>query len=187
MISFNKIKKGLTLIISNEPCEILEAKPLFKGRGHSILQAKIKNLVTKNIILKTFHPSETFEEVELNKIEANFLYSHRNRYYFSKKNEASQRFDLTKEQIGSSVKFLKPGQSIEGIIFNEKIINISVPVKVHLSVVEAPPGIRGNRSQSGTKVVTLETGAQISAPLFINIKDVVEINTETGEYSRRIK
>ena len=186
-IPYSELKKGKQIIINNEPYEIIEASSMFKARGHSVLQVKLKNLITGNIISRTFHPSDIFEEAELFKIKAKFLYSHRENYFFAEKDNPSKRFSLTKEQISSSVKFLKPNQEVETIIFNEEIINISLPIKIQLKVKQAPPGIKGSRAQAGNKIVVLETGAEINVPLFIEEGDIIEINIEKGEYVRRIE
>jgi len=185
-IAYNELKKGVKIILNNQPYEILEASPLFKGRGHSVLQAKIKNLITGNMVSRTFHPSDSFEEAELSKVKIKYLYSYKDRYFFCEETNPSKRFDLTKEQIGIQVKFLKQNQIIEGIFFENKVINISLPIKISLKVVASPPGIKGGRAEPGTKQVTLETGVKINTPLFIEEGDIIEINTETGEYVRRI-
>lgn len=187
MISYSELKKGLRIILNKEPHEILEARPLFKGRGHSVLQAKIKNLITGNVISQTFHPSDVFEEAELKKLQAKFLYAHRSQYFFSEIDQPAKRFNLTQEQIGYQAQFLKPEQIVDTLIYKGKIVNISLPIKVHLKVVEAPPGIRAGRAEAGTKQIILETGAKINAPLFVKEGDIVEINTQTGEYVRRIE
>ncbi|XOB41750.1 MAG: elongation factor P [Candidatus Nealsonbacteria bacterium] len=187
MISYSELKKGLRIILNKEPHEILEARPLFKGRGHSVLQAKIKNLITGNIISQTFHPSDVFEEAELKKLQTKFLYAHRSQYFFSEIDQPAKRFNLTQEQIGYQAQFLKPRQIVETLIYKEKIVNISLPIKVHLKVVEAPPGVRAGRAEAGTKQVTLETGVKISVPIFIKEGDIIEVNTQSGEYVRRIE
>lgn len=107
--------------------------------------------------------------------------------FFCEKENPAKRFELTKEQIGEQADFLKQNQIIEGSIFEKKIINISLPIKIALRVAEAPPGIKGNRAEAGTKLITLETGAKINAPLFIKEDDIVEVNTQTGEYSKRVE
>jgi len=187
LIPYSELKKGVQIILNGQPYKIIEASSMFKGRGHSVLQAKLKNLITGNIINKTFHPSETFEEVEHSKIKVKFLYSHRDKFCFSEKDDPSKRFYLTKEQIGESAKFLKANQIVEGIIFKDKIVNISLPIKIHLKVKEAPPGVKGDRAQGGNKIVVLETGGKIAVPLFIKEGDIIEINTEKEEYVRRVE
>ena len=187
MLDYSELKKGTRIILSNQPHEIIEASSIFKGRGHSTLQVKLKNLVTGNVVSQTFHPSDSFEEAELEKIKAKFIYSNKGQYFFSEEDNPSKRFSLTEEQIGESSQFLKPNQQVEGIIFNDRVITISLPIKIPLKVIEAPPGLKGGRSQPGTKTVTLETKAEINVPLFIREGDIIEINTQTAEYVRRIE
>jgi elongation factor P len=187
MLSFSELKKGVKIIYNNEPYEIIEHSLMFKGRGHSTLAVKLKNLISGNIISTTFHPSDSFEEAEIEKIKAKFLYSHRDKYVFCEEKNPSQRFELTSETIGSASQFLKPNQVLEAIQFRGEIVNIVLPIKIQLKVVEAPPGVKGERAQAGTKQVTLETGAKINVPLFVEQGDIVEVNTETGEYVRRVE
>jgi len=187
MLSYSELKKGAKIIIEGEPYEILEARPMKKARRQAVLQSKIKNLITGHILLRSFQQGENFEEAKISKFEAKFLYHHRERYFFSKKENPSKRFDLSSEQIGEVSKFLNPNQVVQGFTYREKIINISLPIKVQLKVIEAPPGVKGERSQSGTKQATLETGVKINVPLFIEAEDIIEVNTETGEYARRIE
>ena len=186
MISYNELEKGVKILFKGEPYEIIEAKPLFKARGHSVLQAKIKNLITGAVLSETFHPSDNFEKPEISKIELKYLYFHRGSYVFSEKENPSKRFELKEEQIGESSQFLKQNQIVDGIIFENKLVNISLPIKIALKIIEAPPAIKGQSAQAGTKPATLETGAKINVPLFIEEGDIIEINTETGQYVRRI-
>lgn len=187
MLDYSDLKKGVQIIIDGQPYEILETRLMKKARGQAILQTKIRNLITGNVLSKNFQPGESFREAEISKIEARFIYSHRGKYFFCEKDNPSKRFDLKVEQIGEVAKFLKPDQEVIALIFQDKIINISLPIKVQLKVVEAPPAIKGGRAQPGTKQVILETGAKIAVPLFIERGDIIEINTETGEYVRRIE
>jgi len=187
MISYSDFKKGVQIIIDGEPYEVLETRPLKMAQRRVVLQTKLRNLITGNLLMRNFQQGDAFEEAEISKFEAKFLYSHQGRYFFSEKDNPSKRFDLTLEQIGEGSKFLKPGQIVQGMIFEEKVINVSLPIKVQLKVIEAPPGVKGERAQPGTKLVTLENGAKISVPLFIKQGDTVEVNTETGEYTKRIE
>ena len=186
MISFNELEKGIRIIMDGFPWEIIETSHMFKGRGQSVLQAKIKNLKTGSTVPKTFRPSENFKEAEISKFRAVFLYKNKNNYYFCRENKPGDRFGLNEDQIGQASKFLKEKETVEGIIFENEVINVSLPIKVSLKVTEAPPGIRGDRAQSGTKLVKLETEVEILVPLFIKEGDMVEINTEKAEYVRRI-
>jgi len=187
MLSYSELKKGTRILLKGQPYEIIECAPLFKGRGHSVLPSKIKNLITGAVIFWTFRPADSFEEPEISKTELKYLYPHKDRYFFSEKENPSRRFELKKEKIGKPADFLKPNQIVDGLFFEKKLINISLPIKIALKVVEAPLAIKGQSAQAGTKPITLETGAKINAPLFIEEGDVIEINTETREYVKRIK
>lgn len=187
MISFSELKKGSMIIVSGQPYQITEASFLFKGRGSSVLKTRLKNLKTGNVISKTFHPSDEFEEAHIERIIIKFLYSHRDNFCFCEKGNPSERFFLTKEAIGEVSDLLKENMVLDGFSFKGEIINISLPIKINLKVTESPPGIKGDRSQGGTKIVKLETGAKINVPLFIKKGDIVEVNTENGTYVRRIQ
>lgn len=187
MLSYFDLRKGVKFILDGEPYEVLDFSQMKKAQREGIAQTKIKNLITGKVFERNFHQGETFEEAELAKIEVKFIYSHRGTFCFSKLKNSSKRFELDESQIGESSSFLKPNQILIGLIFQGEIINILLPIKLQLKVNEAPPGVRGERTQAGTKTVTLETGAKINAPLFIKKGDIVEVNTETGEYVRRIE
>jgi len=186
MLNYSELKKKSRIIIDNEPYEIIESASSVKARGGSVLQTKLKNLKTGNVISKTFHPGETFEEPEILKLEVKFIYSHKDKYVFVKKDNPSERFELTFQQIDKKADFLKPNQIVEALTFNNKVINISLPIKIHLKIKEAPPTLKGE-SQTGNKAVVLETGAKITVPSFIKRDDIIEINTDTKEYVRRIE
>ncbi len=186
MLKHNEIKKGKIILLGEDPCEVTKYSHVVKGRGKSIVQTQLKNLRTSNVLQKTFHPGETAEEVELEKENAVFVYAHHEKYVFHKEGDPSSRFELTKEQLDEKADYLKEKTIITTILLNEKIIGISLPVKMSFKIKEAPPGVKGNRAEGGTKIVTLETGKKLDVPLFVKEKDVVEVNTETGEYVRRV-
>jgi len=187
MLSYFELRKGTTFLLEDQPYEVLDFHQVGKAQDVVVAQTKLKNLITGKIVERSFKEGEHFEEANLGKIDIKFIYLHRDKYIFSETNNPSKRFELAKELIGDAVKFLKPNQTMTGIVFEEKVINIILPVKMQLQVTEAPPGVKGERAQSGTKPVTLETGAIINAPLFIDVGDTIEINTETGEYVRRVE
>ncbi len=185
MLNHNDLRKGTKFIYQSNPYEVLEYNLSFKGRGSSVMQVKIKNLISSNVVSKTFHPSDKFEEAEIKKIHLKFIYSNKEDFVFA--NKEQKRITLKKDQIGIRSRFLKQNLEVEGMVFNEEIINIELPIKMDIKVKEAPPGIKGGRSEAGTKQVVLESGAIISVPLFISEGDMIEINTETGEYVKRVE
>lgn len=187
MLTYFDLRKGVRFILDGEPWEVLDFKQIGKAQDVVVARVKIKNLISGKVIEKNFHQDDTFEEAEIEKVPVKFIFSKRGKYHFCEEKNPSKRFEIEEEKIGEGAKFLKPGLVVSGLKFEGKIINISLPIKVQLKVIEAPPGLKGERSQPGTKQVILETGAKINVPLFIETGDTIEVNTETGEYVRRIE
>jgi elongation factor P len=187
-LSINDLKNGIFLVVGNEPYVVLEVKHLHMGRGGSSIQTRIKNLQTGQVFSRNFKPADSFEEAEIEKIKSRFLYENHGVYWFDEFSNPSNRFSFKKEELGEEiVNFLKPNLEIIALKFQDKIINIELPIKIDFKVVEAPPSIRGDTAQGGSKPVTIETGAKILVPLFIEEGDIVRINTQTGEYVERTK
>lgn len=152
----------------------------------AVMQTKIKNLINGKIIDRNWQASDEFEEAEVERMNAVFIYSSRGEYWFYKEGDQKNRFSLTDEQLGQSGKFLKPNTVVATTVFDGKVIGVKLPVKMDFVVTEAPPSIKGNTAQGGNKVVEIEGGAKIAVPLFINTGDVIRINTESGEYVERM-
>lgn len=187
MLTYSDLRKGVRILIDGEPYEVLDSNPMKKAQRRVVMQTKLKSLLTGNALERNFHQGDVFEEAELSKLSSKYLYNHRGRYFFCEEANPSKRFDLGEELLGSQAKFLKPNEIVDAVIFNEKVVSISLPIKTQLKVTEAPPGIKGDSAQGGSKIVTLETGVQVSVPLFVEEGDVIEVNTETGQYTRRIE
>ncbi len=186
MLSYSEIEKGSRIIINNDPHEVIKARSMFTGRSHSVLNTKLKNLRTGRVISKTFHPADSVKEADIEKMKVKFIYSDRGEYVFCEKGDPSNRFELKEKQIGDKKNFLKPNQIVDALFLEDELINISLPVKIKLKVKMAPPSVKGE-SATGNKTVTLETGFKVTTPSFIETGDIIEVNTETGEYSRRVE
>jgi len=187
MTNISKIEKGMILNIDFQLYAVVGLNFVNPGKGSAFYKMKIKSLRTGNVIERTYKSGEQFEEVELEKSNVKYLYGHRDKYFFSEENNPSARFELEKDVLGDAVDFMKSNQIVEAVRHEGKVISVSLPIKVVLKVTEAPPGVKGDRAQAGTKMVTLETGAQINVPLFVEQGDVIEINTETREYVKRVE
>ena len=187
MLNYNELKPGSVFILDGEPYEVLEFSFLRMQQRKPVAQTKIRNIITGKILSRNFQHTESFKEAEINYKKVKFLYSHRDKFVFCDVQNPSDRFELSAEIIGEKVKFFKPNSEVEVVSFQSKTINVRLPIKMDFKVVEAPPAIRGNTAQGGTKVVIIETGAQISVPLFINEGDIIRINTQTGEYVERVE
>jgi len=187
MLGINDLKPKTVIIINNEPYEVLSANFLKMQQRKPVLQTRLKNLINGKVIDRNIQHSEEFEEASLDRLTVEFLYQHRGEYWFCDAKDRSKRFQLDESVLGDNKNFLKPGVPIDAFKFNDKIINISLPIKMEFKVVEAPPGIKGDTAQGGTKVAIIETGAKVSVPLFINEGDIIRVNTESGEYVERVE
>ena len=187
MLSYNELKPGILFILDGQPWEVLESEFLRMQMRKPVMKTKIKSLISGKIVDRSFQPSDQLEEAEVERFDVKFLYSHRDEFWFCDLNNQKDRFILKSEIIGDMGKFLKPNMEISAIKFNDKILNIDLPIKVDYKIIEAPPAIRGDTAQGGTKVVVLETGAKVSVPLFINEGDVIRVNTQTGQYVERVE
>lgn len=187
MLTYNDLKKGVTFELDGQPYEVLEYEFLRMQQRKPVAKTKIKNLITGKIVERNFHMNESFEEAEIEKEEVKHLYTHKGDYWFSAKGNPSARFSLKEDVIGAPAKFLVPNTFVTADRFKGNIINIEIPIKMDLTVTEAPPGFRGDTAQGGSKPATLETGAVVSVPLFVNEGDVIRVNTETGAYVERVE
>lgn len=187
MLSINDLKTGTLILIDDIPYQVLEVSHLHMGRGGSSVQTKIRNLKTGQMFSRNFKPADTFEEADIVKNPLIFLYAHRGEYVFVEPDNPKNRFSLKENVIGENKKWLKPNTQVTALFLEEELINLSLPIKMDFKVIEAPPGIQGDRSNAGTKAVTIETGTVIQAPLFINTGDIIRVNTETGEYVERVE
>lgn len=185
MLSLNEIKIGALLKIADEPYAVIRADHHKMGRGGAVLKTKLKNLLTGNVVEKTFQGNDKAEEAEIETNKANYLYKTETEAYFMN-NENFEQFSLPLEQIGDKLKFLKKSLDVDILYFQGQPATLKLPIKISLKVISAPPGVKGNSAGNVTKTVELETGAQISAPMFINEGDLVIVNTDTGEYVSRV-
>jgi len=184
MLNFNEIKSGRIIKINGEPFIIIKTDHHKMGRGGAVLKTKCRNLINGNMLERTFQGAEKAEEAETKTKKANFLYKDKDEAYFMD-NENFEQFSLSLEEIGDQADFLKDGTDVDVLYFENKPVTISLTIKLEFKVTSAPPGVKGNSAGNVNKVVEIETGAQISVPMFINENDVIRINTETGEYVER--
>jgi len=186
MLEYNEILPKKVILLSGEPYEVVDAHVFRKQQRKPVNQTKLRHLISGRITEQAFHVSEKVEEAELSTKTVKYLYSNRGAWWFCSVDNPADRFELSEATIGPQGQFLKPNTAVEALIFDEKIIALKIPIKVDLLVKEAPPAVRGNTAQGGTKQIVLETGATINAPLFVNEGDVVRVNTETSTYVERV-
>jgi elongation factor P len=158
---------------------------------------KLRNMITGKITEQSFHQAEKVDEADITTREAKFLYKNKGEFWFADPKDPAKRFKIEETLIGYQAKFLKPNSMVEVLVFKNDndddddgegmMIGTKLPIKVELKVVDAPPAMKGDTATGGSKQITLETGAIINAPLFVNENDTVVVNTITGEYVERAK
>jgi len=186
MLAHTDLHPGVQFIFEGQPWEVLEASMMKTAQRRPVIQSKIKNLIDGRVQEKNFQQGDVFNEADLEKKDIKFLYQTKGQYFFCEMNDPSKRFSFTEDQIGTQAKYLRANETVTGIIFEEKIITFKLPIKVQLKIKETAPGLKGDRAQAGTKEATLESGAVIQVPLFIEEGDVIEVNTEDGKYVKRV-
>lgn len=184
MLGISDIKTGKNIVLEGTPFMVIYHEHSKTGRAGSVLRTKLKNLISGTVLEKTFQGADQIEEADINKSKAQFLYKENDNYAFMD-NESYDQFSLSAKSLGSATDYLIDGTEVSVLYFNSNPINVELPIKMKLKVVEAPPGIKGNTVSTGGKVVTLETGFKVSAPLFVNEGDEIIVNTEKGEYVSR--
>jgi len=184
MLSIKDIKPGKKIIIDQQPFSVLSAQHSKIGRMGAVLRTKLKNLETGAMLNKTFQGADKVEEAEVATKKAQYLYNDGDTFYFMD-NDTYEQFELNQKIIGTYAQFLKEGIEVSLLYFDGRIINIELPIKMTFEVVEAPPAVKGNTADGGSKQVTIETGAKITTPLFVKQGDKIKVNTVTGEYAER--
>jgi elongation factor P len=184
MLTLSDIKSGKHIVLDGQPYTVLSHEHSKTGRAGAVLRTKIKNLMTGAIFDKTFQGSDRVEEAEVFKAKAQYLYREGEGYAFMDMTNYDQ-FVMSAETIAEAGKYLLEGVEVIILQFNGTPIGIELPAKVTLLVTEAPPAIKGDTVNSAEKMIILETGLQVSAPLFVKEGDRVIVNTERGTYVSR--
>lgn len=172
--------------MDDEPWEVLEVHFLRMQQRKAVVQTKIKNLINGKVLDRNFQPSDSFEEAEIERMKARFLYENRDVFWFDEVGNPKNRFSFSRNDLGDKADFLKPNIEISAVQFNEKFIGVELPVKIDYKVIETPPSIRGNTVSGGTKVAVIESGAKINVPLFVEEGDIIRVNTQTETYEKRV-
>lgn len=185
MLAYNDIRIGKVIIFNGEPYAVLASHVFRKQQRKPVNATKLKNLMTGKVTEYSFHVSEKAEEAEIETRPLTYIYSSRGEWWFHRTGNPSERVTLPEDLLGEQKQFLKEKMELEGLYFEDKPFGIRLPIKMTLRVTEAPPNVRGNTAQGGDKLVTLETGAKITTPMFVEAGDMIEVNTETQEYVGR--
>lgn len=191
MLAYNEVKPKVVIVYEDQPYMVLTSDIAKRTKQKPVNQTKLKNLITGSTISVAFRQSDKVEQANLEKRDIEFAYYKPSRsgdeYWFITPGNPSDRFQLNAEIVENLLDFIMPGEIAEALLYNDQIIAVEAPIKVNRLVQSAPPNIKGNTSSGGNKVVVLDTGYNLTTPLFIESGDVVEINTQTGDYVTRIE
>ena len=186
MISAGEFRNGVTFELEGNVFQIVEFQHVKPGKGAAFVRTKLKNVITGGVVEKTFRPTEKCEKAMIERRDMAFSYSDGDLYYFMDQ-ETFDMIPIGAEQVGDSLKFVKENMVCMILSYKGNVFGIEPPTFVELQIVETEPGFAGNTATGATKPATLETGAVIQVPLFIDNNELIRIDTRTGEYMERVK
>lgn len=184
MLSMNELKAGLIIDLEGEPYQIIAKEFIRNAQRRPVMATKLKNLISGKVIKKTFQQADKIAEADITKTKAQFLYKENDNFYFMDE-KTYEQFSLPKTILGEKASYLLENTNVSILNYNEKPINVELPIKMSFKVISAPPGIRGDTAQGGTKEVEIETGLKVKVPLFINEGDTIKVDTRDGSYAER--
>ena len=184
MVSAGDFKNGITFEMDGNVYQIIEFQHVKPGKGAAFVRTKLKNVITGSVTERTFSPTDKFENAYVERKDMDYLYSDGDLYYFMD-NETYEQLPLNKEKLGDNFRFVKENMTCKVISYKGNVFGVEPPTFVELEVTDTEPGFKGDTATGASKPATLETGATIKVPLFINIGDVLRIDTRTGEYMER--
>jgi len=184
MYDMNDLRVGTFIQFNGEPYEVVDSSHMKMGRGKAVMRTKLRHLVTGNILENTFKANDRIEQADLTRSKAAFMYADEESLHFMDQTSFEQFF-ISKKSLGDKTKFLKDGLLVDVMVIDGTPVTVQIPKKIEYAVKDAPPGVKGDTATNVFKTVTLENDLEIRAPLFINIKDRVIVNTDTGEYTER--
>ena len=185
MISTNEFRTGVTIELEGNVFQLVDFQHVKPGKGAAFVRSKLRNLKTGAVVDKTFNAGEKIPKARVEHKEVQYLYSDGTAYNFMDM-ETYDQFAMSKEQLEDAIKFLKENMVISILTFKGESIGVDLPNYVDLEVTETAPGIKGDTASGGSKPAELETGYVVQVPFFINVGDVLQIDTRTGHYIKRV-
>ena len=185
MVSAGDFRNGVTLEMDGNIYQIIEFQHVKPGKGAAFVRTKLKNIINGGVVEKTFRPTEKFPTARIDRVEMQYLYNDGDLYYFMN-TENYDQIALNNENIGDALKFVKENEMVKVCSHNGNVFAVEAPLFVELEVTETEPGFKGDTATGATKPATVETGAVVYVPLFVETGDKLKIDTRTGEYLSRV-
>jgi len=184
-ISTADFRNGMVLLIDNQLFEMVEFQHVKPGKGGAFVRTKTRNVLTGRVLERTYRSGEKFEEVRLIQEPYQYLYSDGDFYHFMHRTTFEQ-IAVTPETVGEAKDYLKENMEVGLLFYEERVMRVDLPNTVELRITKSDPGVQGDRAQGGTKPATLETGAVVQVPLFVNEGTMIRVDTRTGTYLERV-
>lgn len=184
MVSAGDFRNGVTFEMDGNVMQVIEFQHVKPGKGAAFVRTKLRNVITGSVVEKTFNPTEKFENAYVERKEMQYLYSDGDLYYFMDQ-ESYEQMPINKDKLDDNFRFVKENMICKIISYKGNVFGVEPPMFVELEITDTEPGFKGDTATGASKPATLETGTQIKVPLFINIGDVIRIDTRTGEYLER--
>ncbi|MCI9035876.1 MAG: elongation factor P [Lachnospiraceae bacterium] len=185
MISAGDFRNGITIEYENSIYQIIEFQHVKPGKGAAFVRTKLKNIINGGVVEKTFRPTEKCPQARIDRKDMQYLYEDGDLYYFMD-TENYEQVGLNAEKIGDALKFVKEQEMVKVCSHNGNVFAIEPPLFVELAITDTEPGFKGDTATGATKPATVETGAVVYVPLFVEQNDVIKIDTRTGEYLSRV-
>ena len=185
MISAGDFRNGITLEMEGSVYQIIEFQHVKPGKGAAFVRTKLKNIISGGVVEKTFRPTEKFPQARIDRVDMQYLYSDGDLYYFMN-TETYDQIALNDETIGDALKFVKENEMVKVCSHNGNVFAVEPPLFVELEVTDTEPGFKCDTATGATKPATVETGATVQVPLFVETGDKLKIDTRTGEYLSRV-
>lgn len=185
MISAGDFRNGITFELEGNVFQVVEFQHVKPGKGAAFVRTKLKNVITGAVIERTFRPTEKMPKAHIERKDMEYSYNDGDLYYFMDQ-ETFDMIPIGKEQVGDSLKFVKENMVCKILSYKGNVFGIEPPTFVELAITETEPGFKGDTATGATKPATLETGAVIQVPLFVDGSDIIRVETRTGEYMERV-
>lgn len=184
MVSASDFRNGVTIEVDGNVCQIIEFQHVKPGKGAAFVRTKLKDIINGGVTERTFRPTEKFPQARIERKDMQYLYSDGDLFNFMD-TESYEQMAINSEIVGDSLKFVKEEEMVKINSYNGNVFAIEPPMFVELEITETEPGFKGDTATGASKPATVETGAQVSVPLFVNQGDKIKIDTRTGEYLGR--
>ena len=184
MISAGDFRNGLCFEMDDQVYQVVEFQHVKPGKGAAFVRTKYKNVKTGSVVERSFNPNEKFEQAQLTRQDMQFIYADGDLYYFMDQDTYEQT-PIHQDKIGDGIKFLKEEMVCKVVSYKGDIFQVELPITVILEITECEPGVKGDTANNASKYATLETGAVVMVPLFVNQNEKIKVDTRTGEYLER--